>query len=275
MMIHRNRRKKTYANIDKDALQDQMLSWKARGLLCYLLSLPDDWEISFVHLIAQSQKDGKTAIQSAFKELLDRGYARREYRRNAANSRVAGTRYDIYEDRFSEEQVSRQSEILAIRNTESQKTPSLTNYLSETNYLGETKKKAQDSQKSLSPKNAPQRLAKSKSCPADWEPSPHVREWAATKFPLVDFDDALEAMRDYEFHTAHSDWNATLRTWIRRSVGRSNHQKPEPVANNRISEKGYRSAMAAKRVMEDIVNGPRGSSSLFQLPEHASRSVSD
>jgi hypothetical protein len=55
----------------------------------------------------------------------------------------------------------------------------------------------------------------SRRCPPDYTPNPQVREWAATKYPAIHFEDALEAMRDHEFRFAHSDWNATLRTWIR------------------------------------------------------------
>ena len=34
-----------YVMIRRDAAADRRLTWKARGLLCYLLSLPDGWDI--------------------------------------------------------------------------------------------------------------------------------------------------------------------------------------------------------------------------------------
>lgn len=41
------------------------------------------------------------------------------------------------------------------------------------------------------------------------------------KYPEIDFYEALEAMRDWEFKIAHSDWDATLRTWIRTEAKRN------------------------------------------------------
>ncbi len=42
-IVRVNKRSNPYVVIDKTALNDDRLSWKAKGVLCYLLSLPDDW----------------------------------------------------------------------------------------------------------------------------------------------------------------------------------------------------------------------------------------
>jgi hypothetical protein len=66
-----------YAQIDNRALQDERLSWKATGLLAYLLSLPDDWKIKSADLVKR-KTEGRDAVRSAMRELEAAGYMRRE-----------------------------------------------------------------------------------------------------------------------------------------------------------------------------------------------------
>ena len=62
-----------YAQIAKTAVQDKQLSWKATGLLAYILSLPDDWQIYAVDL-ASRKADGISATRAALNELHAAGY---------------------------------------------------------------------------------------------------------------------------------------------------------------------------------------------------------
>ena len=55
------------------ALADGTLSFKARGILAYLLSLPDGADISPERII-KSGTDGERAVKSGIKELQDAGY---------------------------------------------------------------------------------------------------------------------------------------------------------------------------------------------------------
>src|ERR1051325_3420923 len=64
-----------YVIIQNKALTDKRLSWKARGLLAYLLSRPPDWKVSSAQL-ALAGKDGAESIRSALKELRSVGYAK-------------------------------------------------------------------------------------------------------------------------------------------------------------------------------------------------------
>jgi len=64
-----------YVMIDKRPLENTLLSWKAKGLLAYLLSRPDDWEIILGDLIKRST-DGESAVRSALKELRSIGHVR-------------------------------------------------------------------------------------------------------------------------------------------------------------------------------------------------------
>ena len=63
-------------------LWDKDLTYRAKGLLCFILALPEHWKINEAGLIAYAGKDGKSAVRSATKELIDKGYlARHQTRR--------------------------------------------------------------------------------------------------------------------------------------------------------------------------------------------------
>ena len=62
------------------------LSLKARGMLCTMLSLPDDWEFSENGLQAML-KDGQTSIRSSLKELEAAGFLSRT-RERGENGRI-------------------------------------------------------------------------------------------------------------------------------------------------------------------------------------------
>ena len=71
--IIRVARRRRYTSINNDALEDKRLSWKARGLLGFLLSRPDDWRVNIQGLIDQAP-DGRAVVRSGLRELEDRGY---------------------------------------------------------------------------------------------------------------------------------------------------------------------------------------------------------
>src|ERR1700691_4630637 len=68
-----------FVMINKKCLQDKDLSWDARGLLAYLLSLPNDWKIHVSHLVKQYPKKGggEKAIHRMLNELIEAGYCER------------------------------------------------------------------------------------------------------------------------------------------------------------------------------------------------------
>ena len=73
MTIIRVEKRKSYLVMDKTGLDDEKLSFKAKGLLTYLLSKPDNWHCYREHL-AKVGPDGLTAVRSGLKELRDAGY---------------------------------------------------------------------------------------------------------------------------------------------------------------------------------------------------------
>jgi len=65
--------KKRFTSISNNLAQNNNLSLRARGLMLYFLSLPDDWVIHVNHL-AKTFKEGKCSILTALKELKKYGY---------------------------------------------------------------------------------------------------------------------------------------------------------------------------------------------------------
>jgi DNA polymerase III delta prime subunit len=80
MAFLRKEHKENYTCISNDVFRSD-LSLKARGMLCTMLSLPDDWEFSENGLQA-ILKDGQTSIRSAIKELEGAGFLSRTRERD-------------------------------------------------------------------------------------------------------------------------------------------------------------------------------------------------
>lgn len=76
MIVRGPRPADNFAQIHNAALADGELSFKARGILAYLLSRPPGWQTSAERL-ARSGRDGDRAIKSGLKELEERGYLKR------------------------------------------------------------------------------------------------------------------------------------------------------------------------------------------------------
>lgn len=80
MAFLRKEHKENYTCISNDVFKSD-LSLKARGMLCTMLSLPDDWEFSENGLQA-ILADGQTSIRSAIKELEGAGFLSRTRERD-------------------------------------------------------------------------------------------------------------------------------------------------------------------------------------------------
>lgn len=76
-MIVRAQRNTNFTIMSNVGLRDERLSYKARGLLAYLLSMPDHWRTSERHLAAKAP-DGRHAVSTGLKELERAGYLIRQ-----------------------------------------------------------------------------------------------------------------------------------------------------------------------------------------------------
>lgn len=87
-----------YVMMPKAILGDTSLSWKAKGLLAYLLSRPDDWQVWEKDLVARS-RDSRDSVRSAVKELIQAGYILRE-RIQGEKGRFEGYEYTVMEEPY-------------------------------------------------------------------------------------------------------------------------------------------------------------------------------
>lgn len=104
-MIIRVAKRDSYTVMSNHALRNAALSFKARGILATLLSMPDDWQV-YVQDLENRATDGRTAISSGIKELENEGYIRREQMRDEKGN-FAGYQYMVYEMPANEISVSR------------------------------------------------------------------------------------------------------------------------------------------------------------------------
>lgn len=73
MAIHRTNHSKDYTVMANYHFRDHELSWKAKGILSFMLSLPDDWEFSYKGLAAMSS-DSQISLKAGVEELKSKGY---------------------------------------------------------------------------------------------------------------------------------------------------------------------------------------------------------
>lgn len=77
MIVRAPRPTGDFTILHNKTIRDVRLSYKARGILTYLLSMPDNWRTSAEEL-ARKAPDGRDAIRAGLRELETFGYLRRE-----------------------------------------------------------------------------------------------------------------------------------------------------------------------------------------------------
>jgi hypothetical protein len=91
----RKHSRETWTTVCNETVRDSKISFKATGLLVYLLSMSDVWKVRQGQL-AEAKTDGKESIGSAMKELQEAGYLKKEILRE--NGRMVGVVWHVYED---------------------------------------------------------------------------------------------------------------------------------------------------------------------------------
>lgn len=85
-----------FVTVHKNFIHDDNLSWKAKGILLYLLSRPDDWQIYESELVRHST-DGLSGLKTGIKELEKVGYIQRTRKRDD-KGRLKEYEYAVYEN---------------------------------------------------------------------------------------------------------------------------------------------------------------------------------
>lgn len=95
-VIRVRKRPNNFVMLDKTFLEDDRLSFKAKGILAYLLSKPDNWKVIVGNLVKYS-KDGKSAIYAGLKELKECGYYVKTPIRSEDGRRISRWESTVYE----------------------------------------------------------------------------------------------------------------------------------------------------------------------------------
>ncbi len=74
--ILKTKRTANFTSVNNDFIKDINLSWKAKGIVIYIMSLPADWHLHLSEL-AKHAKDGRDATYNGVRELIDNGYCKR------------------------------------------------------------------------------------------------------------------------------------------------------------------------------------------------------
>jgi hypothetical protein len=98
MSIIRQPHRRNYTVLPNEALRDDRLSFRATGLLAYLLSLPEGGTVDSTSL-SRRKREGRNAIRTAYTELVEAGYVVR------TKEQKADGKWVTYTDVFDEPQV--------------------------------------------------------------------------------------------------------------------------------------------------------------------------
>lgn len=95
--FHRIRKKRNFTILDNHFIQREDLSWKAKGIMAYIFSLPDDWNINLKEVMRHAT-EGEAAFRSGWKELTELGYVERKPVRDDTNKKITHWETLIYEN---------------------------------------------------------------------------------------------------------------------------------------------------------------------------------
>lgn len=108
MAVFKVEKTKNFTIMSNHHLQNKNLSLKAKGLLSYMLSLPNDWDYSLAGLVANS-KESKTSIRNTLNELKENHYLSiTKLYPNQTESKKIEYVYNIYEEPHLEPGIQKQ-----------------------------------------------------------------------------------------------------------------------------------------------------------------------
>jgi len=95
MIVRTAKKQNRFSVVDNTGFNDPRLSYKAKGLLGYFLTKPDNWEVHTEDL-RKHGTDGKDSIQAGMRELSLYGYAKLESVRGEGG-KIVGKQWVIHE----------------------------------------------------------------------------------------------------------------------------------------------------------------------------------
>ena len=103
--IVKGKRKHDFAIIPNEISQSKDLTMEEKGMMCFLLSLPENWVLYKKNLYNQ-MPDGKHAVDRVFKSLQQKGYILSCRQIDAVTGRMDGWNHIVYD----EPQLNRESD---------------------------------------------------------------------------------------------------------------------------------------------------------------------
>ena len=94
--IVKGRRKHDFAIIPNEISQSMQLNFEEKGMLCFLLSLPDNWVLYKKNLYDQVP-DSKHAVDRVFKSLQDKGYVLSCRNIDVSSGKMMGWNHIVYD----------------------------------------------------------------------------------------------------------------------------------------------------------------------------------
>lgn len=94
MSIIRINKTENYSIIHNECLKDSTISWRAKGLYAYMMTLPNGWNIRRGEIFNHAT-EGKDAANKAFNELIQKGYIKKVFIRE--KGKIKGFEYVLYE----------------------------------------------------------------------------------------------------------------------------------------------------------------------------------
>ncbi len=91
-----------YVMILRETLYDLSLSLKAKGLLCFILSKPVDWQI-YVTALSKELKESKSTVANTINELIECGYCIRQKHHRNDKGYFQGYDYIFFENKGERE----------------------------------------------------------------------------------------------------------------------------------------------------------------------------
>lgn len=96
MAVMRVVKNKDYSTVHNGFINNKNLSFKAKGILLYFLSKPDNWEF-YLKEMAKNSKDGVESIKAGISELENLGYIHKSLKRSDNGKLSGGYDYTVYE----------------------------------------------------------------------------------------------------------------------------------------------------------------------------------
>lgn len=243
MILRVARHERDFTVIANSTLRDPDLSFRATGMLSYLLTQCDGWDING-RVLAGAKKEGRDAVYATLAELEAMGYLVRTVERlgdgtfihvstvfetrqpqptqavtnqngsGSAGAGLNGSQVQLVEggsvlgirqpDPAFQEQVDPYQE-----NQEIKEIPNKKDYQEvPTTTLSAPRPGSQE---------PPKRPSAKRQLPEDFTVTAEMREWAAANTPAVDIDGELAQFSDYHRSNANTkaDWVSAWRTWMR------------------------------------------------------------